>query len=179
MPFVGLKPAKLTPLPSITTTSHLTKGLAGNVVFTAPQYVSGGFWYMLNGGTITLSAGDNTLYPGIGIPGAQQNMSVANNTVLDLNGSAQLVGVYSTPNNNNYSAVEGVITSTAPALFATRTANNGTYWLGTTITGAVTTVFGGVNGTRYLFSDNTYTGRTAITRLDRSSRPPLLIVNVP
>ncbi len=141
---------------------HLTRGLGGTVNYNARQYVIGGNWYAFNGGTTRLNGGDNTLFPGMGVPGAQQNVSVAKGATLDLNGTAQLIGMFYNSNNSaDYANTSGVITSATPALFASRSSNNTNIYFGGQITGAITTLLGGT-GTRWYYSDNTYTGRTAV-----------------
>lgn len=167
---VGLNVASgstLTLAGPINASSHITKGLDGTAIYAARQYVAGGNWYAFSGGTTVLSAGDNTLFPGVGVPGAQQNFSVSQGATVDLNGTAQLVGTFYNPNNQagpvngGYENTGGTITSTAPALFASRSSNNTNQYFGGQITGAVSTLVGGT-GTRWYSSDNTFTGRTAI-----------------
>ncbi|MFN7341204.1 MAG: beta strand repeat-containing protein, partial [Opitutia bacterium] len=147
---------------AVNTSNNITKALGGTLNIAAPIY-STGSWYILNGGTTNLLA-DNVLYPGQGVGGSTQNLSIAYGATLDLQGTSQMVGLFQAPSNNQFAGVAGLLTNTSEtkALFVTNsTGSSGDLFPGARITGNLAVVQAGTR-TRYLYSDNTYTGRTAI-----------------
>ena len=146
---------------AVNTSNIITKGLGGTLNISAPIY-STGSWYILNGGTTNLLA-DNVLYSGQGVGGSTQNLSIAYGATLDLRGTSQTVSLLHAPSNNQYAGVSGLLTNTSEdkALFVTNSTGSGDLFPGVRITGNMAVVHGGTR-TRYFYSDNTYTGRTAI-----------------
>ena len=75
----------------ITASNNLTKGLGGSLVFSAPVYdTTTTSWLSVDGGSVQLNAGNQTLLPGISVaiqPGA----------TFDLNGSAQYITSLTAP----------------------------------------------------------------------------------
>lgn len=143
-------------------TNNLTVGLGGTVNFNARQFFNtGGNSLTINGGTVKLAGGNNTLYSGQ-TTGANQNLAVGPGGILDLNGNVQVAGDLRSPNNNAFFGSGGTLTSTGgAAMFVSRQANAN--W-GGQITGPVTFVMGNnvMGNVERFYQDNTYTGRTAV-----------------
>ncbi|OYW76067.1 MAG: hypothetical protein B7Z37_10495, partial [Verrucomicrobia bacterium 12-59-8] len=135
-------------------TGGLTKGLSGNLNITARQFYTGAT--VLNGGTTTLAAGNNTLFDNGGA------LTVNYGATLDLNGTVQYVGNFSSSSGAAPGA-GGTVTSTGGAALLLTNATTGT-WTGS-ITGnsanPITFVRVGGNTTSF-DSANPYYGATII-----------------
>jgi fibronectin-binding autotransporter adhesin len=74
---------------ALTGSGWANKGLGGTLIFEAPQYMTGGF-FSLNGGTVKLAGGLNTLQP-------VQGIALSAGSTLDLAGNSQSFGNLSSP----------------------------------------------------------------------------------
>ena len=144
----------------MTGTGNFTKGLDGNLIFTAKQrFNTGANYFTINGGTVTLNAGDNTLYQGIQGGTAGQHLAVGPTATLDLNGNDQMVGILRSPNGNGVPGSGGIITSATAASLVS--VGSDSTW-GGSIQGAISFAKQGAN-TMTVRSDNTYTGATLMS----------------
>jgi autotransporter-associated beta strand protein len=139
---------------------NVTKNLGGNLVINARQFSNtGNNYFTINGGTVTLNAGNNTLFPTV-----NQNVAVGPGGTLDLNGTSQLIGNLTSPNNNAVTGSGGIVTNSSGTL-STLVANHGNatfVTFGGQITGNVFFAKGGGAQTLTLSNDNTYTGGTLL-----------------
>ncbi|HEX8912280.1 MAG TPA: PA14 domain-containing protein, partial [Humisphaera sp.] len=144
----------------ITSSANMTTGLGGTINFNTRQFFNTGSNALtINGGTVNLAGGDNTIFPGQGT-GVANLVAVGPGATLNLNGTAQVVGGLQNPNNNPFGGAGGTVTSAAPATLVSRQPNAN--W-GGVIGGAVTFVMGNTStNVERFYQDNTYTGRTAI-----------------
>ncbi|MGC4007426.1 MAG: hypothetical protein QM811_31605 [Pirellulales bacterium] len=146
----------------LTSSNNVTTGLGGTINLNTRQYANTGANSLtMNGGTIKLAGGDNTLYPGQ-TTGANQNLAVGPGATLDLNGNVQVAGDLRSPNNNAFFGSGGTVTSTGgAATIVSRQANAN--W-GGVISGPITYVMGNttLGNVERFYQDNTYTGRTLV-----------------
>ena len=153
----------------ISSTSGIVKADAGTLVLNARQYYTGGSGTTVNGGTLRLGGGDNTIVvqPTGSVPTVLSLFM--NGGTLDLNGTSQIVERIS--NNNSNAGIGGIIVNSAVAGTVTLTSasgTNGTAFAGSIGTGllspagnAISFVKSG-NSTLVLTNVNTYTGATVI-----------------
>ncbi|OYW30875.1 MAG: hypothetical protein B7Z47_02800, partial [Chthoniobacter sp. 12-60-6] len=132
----------------------LTKGLSGDLNITARQFYTGAT--ILNGGTTTLAAGNNTLFDNGGA------LTVNYGATLDLNGTTQYVGNF-TSSGGVAPGAGGTVTSSNGAALLLTSSTTGV-WAGS-ITGssanAITYARVGGNTTT-MESANTYYGATIL-----------------
>ncbi|MDP2324310.1 MAG: autotransporter-associated beta strand repeat-containing protein, partial [Gammaproteobacteria bacterium] len=151
----------LTVSSQITGTGNLTKGLGGELVFTAKQlFNTGTSYFTINGGKVTLNAGDNTLFQGVQGGTAGQHLAVGPTATLDLNGNDQMVGRLRSTNGTALPGSGGIITSATAASFVTVTTGEDQNW-GGSIQGSIFFNKAGSN-TLTVRDNNTYTGGTLI-----------------
>ncbi len=146
----------------ISSSNNVTTGLGGTINFNTRQYFNTGANYLtINGSTVVLNGGDNTLFPGQ-TNGANNNLAIGPGATLNLNGNVQVAGDLRSPNSNAFGGSGGVVTSATPAVLVSRQANAN--W-GGQITGAVTFVMGNntAGNVERFYNDNNYTGKTLVT----------------
>ena len=144
----------------VTGSSGFTKGLSGNLTFSATQFFTGGN-ITLNGGTTTLNAATNTINP----VASGLQLIVNQGATLDLNGTTQWVGQLSSDNNVAMPSTGGTITSSSgPALLVINENSGSTVWGGSiTGTSANPITFARLAGnTLTLESANSYYGATIL-----------------
>lgn len=147
----------------ISNANNLTIGLGGTVNFNNRQFFNTATtnFFTINGGTVNLNGGDNTLFQGQGT-GAGQGLAIGTGATLDLKGTAQVAGDLRSVNNTALFSSGGTLTSsTGAATFFSRQANSN--W-GGVISGNVTFAQGNTTfaNVERFYNDNTYTGRTGI-----------------
>ena len=147
-------------------TQNVTKGLGGNLTFATKQYFNAGAnWFTINGGTVTLAGGENTLWQGAQGGGVQwQNLAIGPGAILQLNGNSQMVGDLRSPNGTAFASSGGVVVNSSSGTTATFiTVNSNSAWGGNISAGAGSIFFNKAGtGTLSLYSDNTYAGGTLI-----------------
>jgi autotransporter-associated beta strand protein len=133
---------------AIVSNTALTKAGAGTMTISTPQYYGG--QTTVNGGTLKLSGGNNTLFAGTAL-------AVNTGATLDLNGANEYVGALSSagavPNGG------GTITNTGATNALLLTNVGAASGFAGTITGDITFAKAG-NNTYFFESPNTYTGAT-------------------
>ena len=141
----------------LTSSGAVTKGLAGNLTFNTPQYFNTGATnFNINGGTVTLNGGNNTLFPGAQGGTGSSYIAVGPGATLDLNGNSQMIGSLRSSNNTGIVGSGGTVTTsagTATLVDAGGQADN----FGGQITGNIFFVKTGTNSLS-LYNDNTFTG---------------------
>jgi autotransporter-associated beta strand protein len=154
--------ASLTIEAALFNTANVTKGLGGNLTFATKQFFNAGAnAFTINGGTVTLDGGENTLWQGVQGGTNGQLLSVGPGATLNLNGNSQMVGDLVSPNRTAFAGSGGSITSSSAttllAVYANATAGQ---W-GGNISGNIFFNKAGATATTF-YSDNTYTGGTLI-----------------
>ncbi|HEY5315501.1 MAG TPA: autotransporter-associated beta strand repeat-containing protein, partial [Pirellulales bacterium] len=152
---------------AISSSGYVSKELGGSLTFNAPQYFNTGASYFgVQGGTVTLNGGTDTLYEGYqgGIGG--QYLQVDPGATLDLNGTAQMVGLLIGSSTGGISSVGGTVTSSPLGA-----GNQGTFVLSQDVSESVSVAITGNlyfarsgpnNYNTAFFSSNTYTGGTLL-----------------
>jgi len=140
--------------PALTGTAGLIKADNGTLMLSGKSYVTGAA--TVNGGTLQLNSGTNTLLP-------NQGLTLNVNGAFDLNGNSQYVGTLQTTATGGNEAVQygGTLQNTgAAATFVTQMGGNGTF--AGTITGG-NLYFARTGGnTLTLTRNNDYTGATLL-----------------
>ena len=141
--------------------SNVTKGLGGILNINTEQYfnTNTGNYFTIDGGTVVLNAGTNTLWQGVRGGTDGQYLVVAPSATLDLNGNSQMVGRLQGANSVAYQGTGGVITSASPATLVMVTTNPDNW--GGALTGSLSFNKSG-SGTPVFYAPNTYTGSTFI-----------------
>jgi autotransporter-associated beta strand protein len=154
--------ADLTVNAAITSSANVTKGLGGNLTFATKQFFNtGAAVFTINGGTVTLAGGENTLWQGAQGGTNGQLLSVGPGATLNLNGTAQMTGDLTSPNRTAFAGTGGTITSsTAATLVAVHANGTANQWGGQITDNVFFNKSGATTNTFY--SDNTYTGGTLI-----------------
>ncbi|MCX6850548.1 MAG: autotransporter-associated beta strand repeat-containing protein [Verrucomicrobia bacterium] len=154
--------ADLTVNAAIAGTVNMTKGLNGNLTFNTKQFFNTSTSYFtINGGTVTLAGGENTLWQGAQGGTAGQNLAVGPGATLNLGANAQMVGQITSPNRTAFAGTGGVITGTN-LLISADTQGTTAGWGGSIQGTGLVFNKAGSTGTVF-FSNNTYTGATIIT----------------
>ncbi|MFN5805594.1 MAG: autotransporter-associated beta strand repeat-containing protein, partial [Opitutia bacterium] len=159
--------ASLTVNAALFNSSNVTKGLSGDLTFATRQFFNAATgtsanYFTINGGTVTLIGGENTLWQGAQGGTAGQNMAIGPGATLDLNGNSQMVGDLRSPNGTAFAASGGaVVNGGANATLISVGSASG--WGGNISSGTGTIFYNkaGAN-TQTFYSDNTYTGGTLI-----------------
>ncbi|NBV87547.1 MAG: hypothetical protein EBS01_15050, partial [Verrucomicrobia bacterium] len=140
-------------LGQISGTGGLTKTLDGLLLLSAPQFYTG--MTSVNGGTLRLSNGMNTLFPG-------QNLGVNYGGLLELGDGSQIVGdlMNASSRSGVFEGKGGVIQGNAMSMLVTNQSNNSRTFAGQ-MQGGMTFVRTG-SGSLFLNADNTYTGSTVL-----------------
>jgi len=151
----------------INSANGFVKSDDGTLILSQPQYLNGGVQSIngINGGTLKLAAGPNTLYvlPTATVP-TPQNLQV-NNGTLDLNGNSQMVGSFSSTNPTPFSTAVVTNTSATAANFIVANPANTSTTFGGVISGNLSFYkqqSGNNRPTITFESANTYTGDTFV-----------------
>ena len=138
--------------------ANVDKALGGNLVFNTRQYFNtGANYFTIDGGTVKLNGGNNTLWAGVQGGANSANLAVSPGAVLDLNGTIQVVGNINSPNSNAFINSGGTITSVSGAASTLVNASGATGTWGGQITGNVYFARTGVSNFS-AYSDNPFTG---------------------
>ncbi len=138
---------------AITGTAGLTKADAGILTLSSADYYTG--TTIVNGGTLQLAGGTNTLF-------FNNSLVVNSGATLDLNGGVQYAGSLSSSSTGiSQTTSGGTITSLSGAA-STLLVNSGAATFAGSITGNVTFIRSGSAGQYNLLGNNSYTGPTLI-----------------
>ncbi|MFM9146779.1 MAG: autotransporter-associated beta strand repeat-containing protein, partial [Verrucomicrobiota bacterium] len=159
--------AGLTVNAALYNSSNVTKGLDGSLTFATKQFFNSATgtsanYFTINGGTVTLDGGENTLWQGAQGGTVGQHMAIGPGATLQLNGNSQMVGDLRSPNGTGYAASGGTIVN-GGASATLISVSSGSSWGGNISSGAGTIFYNksGAN-TQTFYSDNTYAGGTLI-----------------
>ncbi len=138
----------------ITGTYNVTKALGGTLILSAPVYdtTAIGNWFAVNGGSVQLNAGNQTILPGMSV-------ALTAGATLDLNGNAQMINNLLGGNNAGFLGTGGTLTSSTGT--GTLVVSAGSTTFPGQIIGNVNFAKVGANTTTLTNSSN-YTGPTTV-----------------
>lgn len=141
---------------AITGTIQVDKGLGGDLSFNTKQYFgTAGSGLFVQGGTVTLNGGENTLFQGVQGGTANQHIGVNTGATLELNGNSQMIGGLRSGNDAGVVGSGGNINNSgANATFINVSTGTDRVW-GGQITGNIFYNKSGSN-TQTFYNNNTY-----------------------